>query len=256
VIACSDERFRAGELLPIDGSLLQLDGGCGRSGIVALGDAFYAVGANASSGYREYKGANDAYQNDVITLIFTRLCGVGAKQSEAPSAVPLVRSDRMQTGTKEDIATFRIGRSWLAARASEMVETIDGSNIVPLPRMPAGMVGCVMYHGSTLSVLDLAKAVGQPGETTTGNRPSGQIVVMTLPDDTRFGLLVDDLGEIVEVLTNRLAPLPQMMTRQEAFADTVIAYGDADDSGLLVVLSAERLYGSLSVGSLSSRAAA
>jgi len=251
LIACSDDRFHAGEPLPIDDALLQLDGGCGRSGIVALGDAYYAVGANASSGYREYKGAGDAYQNDVIALIFTRLCGVGAKRSEAPFAVPSVRSDRMQTGIKEDIATFRIGRSWLAARASEIVETIDGSNIVPLPGMLAGMVGCVMYRGSTLSVLDLAKMVGQPGTAAAGQRSSGQIVVMTLPDDTRFGLLVDDLGEIVEVLTGRLAPLPQMMTGQEAFADTVVAYGDTDDSGLLVVLRAERLYRSLSVGSRS-----
>jgi len=157
----------------------------------------------------------------------------------------------MQTGIKEDIATFRIGRSWLAARASEIAETIDGSNIVPLPGMLAGMVGCVMYRGSTLSVLDLAKIVGQSGVTAIGQRPSGQIVVMTLPDDTRFGLLVDDLGEIVEVLTSRLAPLPQMMTGQEAFADTVVAYGDTDDSGLLVVLRAERLYRSLSVGARS-----
>ena len=45
---------------------------------------------------------------------------------------------------------------------------------------------------------------------------------MTLPNDTRFGLLVDDLGEIVEVLASRLAPLPPMMMRQEAFADTAI----------------------------------
>jgi hypothetical protein len=60
VIACSDDRFPAGERLAVEDSLLQLNSGCGRSGIVALGDAYYAVGANASSGYREYKGASDA----------------------------------------------------------------------------------------------------------------------------------------------------------------------------------------------------
>ena len=242
VIACSDERFRSGEQLPIEASLWQLDRGCGRSGIVALGDAYYAVGANASSGYREYKGANDAYQNDVIALVFTRLCGVDAKRSAAPSAVPSVRSDRTQTGAKEDIATFRAGRRWFAARTSEILETIDGSNIAPLPLMPAGMVGIVMYRGVALPVLDLAKIVEQPGGTATGERPPGQIVVMTLPNDTRFGLLVDDLGEIVEVLAGRLAPLPPMMVQQEAFADTAMTYDDTDDSSLLVVLRAERLY--------------
>jgi chemotaxis signal transduction protein len=246
VIACSDERFRPGDRLPVEASLLQLDGGCGRSGIVALGDAYYAVGINASAGYREYKDANGAYQNDVVALIFTRLCGVDARQSEVPSAAPSVRSDRTQAGAKEDIATFRVGRRWLAARTREILETIDGSNIVPLPCMPIGMVGCVMYRGAALSVFDLAKVVGQGGAGTIGKRPSGQIVVMTLPNDTRFGLLVDDLGEIVEVLASRLAPLPPMMTRQEAFADTVIAHDESDDGSLLVVLSAERFYESLS----------
>jgi chemotaxis signal transduction protein len=104
-----------------------------------------------------------------------------------------------------------------------------------------------MYRGSALSVLDLASIVGQPEMAAAGHRPSGQIVVMTAPDDTRFGLLVDDLGEIVEVLASRLAPLPAMMTWQETFADTVLACDDADDSGLLVVLSTERLYSTLCV---------
>ena len=104
-----------------------------------------------------------------------------------------------------------------------------------------------MYRGAALPVLDLATIVEQPGRTATGERPPGQIVVMTLPNDTRFGLLVDDLGEIVEVLAGRLAPLPPMMVQQEAFADTAMTYDDTDDSSLLVVLRAERLYENLSV---------
>lgn len=246
VIACSDERFSAGDRLAIDEALLHLRAGSGRSGIVALGDAYYAVGAGASSGYREYKGEGDAYRNDVTALIFTRLCGVESRQSEMSFPLPSMRSDRMQAGAKEDIATFRVGQRWFAARTSEILETIDGSTIVPLPCMPAGVLGCVLFHGSTLSVLDLATIVGQPAARAAGKRRSDQIVVMALSDGTRFGVLVDELGEIVEVLASRLTPLPPMMTRQEAFADNVIACGDADGSGLVVVLSGERLRSGLS----------
>jgi chemotaxis signal transduction protein len=156
-----------------------------------------------------------------------------------------VRTNRQEAGAKEDIATFRVGGSWFAALTSEILEIIDGLNIVPLPRMRAGMVGCVMYRGAALSVFDLAEMAGQDDGTTAGKRSSGQIVVMARKDGTRFGLLVDDLGEIVEVLASRMTPLPSFMAGQEAFADTVIARDDADDSPLLVVLSAERLYGNL-----------
>jgi chemotaxis signal transduction protein len=245
VIACSDERFRAGEMLPVDASLFRLECGSGRSMIVPLGDVYYAIGAHTSSGYREYKDSKDAYQNDVIAVIFTQLCNANAKRSEAKSPMPRVRSDRMRMSAKEDIATFRVGPRWFAARLSEILETIDGSNIVPLPCMPKGMVGCVMHRGSTLSVLDLAKMVAQPDGIASTKRPAGPIIVMTLPDQTHFGLLVDDLGEIVEVLSGRLAPLPPMMRRHEAFADHVVACDDADDSTLLPVLSAERLRTSL-----------
>jgi chemotaxis signal transduction protein len=241
VISCTEEFFRPGQQLPIDISMVQLARGCSRSGIVQLGDAYYAVGTTASSGYREYKDENDAYQNDVVTLISTRLCAVESQQSNARSTIPSVRTNRLEAGAKEDIATFRVGASWFAARTSEILEIIDGLNIVPLPRMRGGMVGCVMHRGAALSVFDLGEIAGQ----ASGKRSSGQIVVMALKDNTRFGLLVDDLGEIVEVLASRMTPLPSFMAGQEAFADTVIARDDTDDSQLLVVLSAERLYGNV-----------
>lgn len=246
VISCTEEFFRPGQKLPIDVAMVQLAHGCSRCGVVQLGDAYYAVGTTASSGYREYKGENDAYRNDVVALISTRLCGASAEQSEALSAIPSVRSDRMQSGAKEDVATFRGGRGWYAARTSEILEIVDGMNIVPLPGMPAGMVGCIMHRGSTLSVFDLAELVGQSSETENARHSSGQIVVMTLADDTRFGLMVDDLGEIVEVLASRLAPIPSIMAGQTPFADTVITQDEADDSSLIVVLSARRLYEHLS----------
>jgi chemotaxis signal transduction protein len=107
------------------------------------------------------------------------------------------------------------------------------------------MVGCIMHRGATLSVFDLAEIVGQ--KDGAGRRSSGHIVVMTLAEDTRFGLLVDDLGEIVEVLASRLAPLPSFMTGQSTFADTVITHDETGGGSLIVVLSAERLFGTLTV---------
>jgi chemotaxis signal transduction protein len=247
VIACSDDRMRAEQQIEIDSTFLQLDRGTGRSGIVALHDGYYAVGASASSGYREYKSAADDYQNDLTAFVFTRLCDSDVAQMNKSLPAPSVRSDRMRAGVKEDIATFRAGQRWFAARTSEIAETIVASDIRPLPCMPAGVIGCIMHNGSTLSVVDLEKIVGQT--RASDRRPSGQIVVMKLPDDTRLGVLVDDLGEIVEVLTSRLKPLPPMMARQEAFADQVIACNESDDAALLAILSAERLHQGLSVPS-------
>jgi chemotaxis signal transduction protein len=249
VIACSDERLRAGETLAIDGAFLHLPPGAGHSGVAVFGDAHYAVGARASSGYREYKDSHDVYHNDVIALVFARLCDVTAQLPARPVASLSIRSDRTQAGAKEDIATFLIGRRWFAARSSEIVEAIDAAGIVALPHMPSGMAGCLMHRGSPLPVLDLADVIAREASPSTPTAPAAragtQIVVMTASNGTHFGLLVDDLGESVEVLAERLTPLPPMVTHEHMFADCALATGSADDGSLVVVLRADRLHGNI-----------
>jgi chemotaxis signal transduction protein len=245
VISCTEDFFTAGQQLPMDISVLRIGRGCRHCCVVQLGDAYYAVGTNGSSGYREFKGEGDAYQNDVVALISTRLGAADAEHLQTRRAVPSVRSDRMQPGAKVDIATFRVGENWYAARTSEILEIVNGTNIVPLPGTPAEMVGCVMHRGGTLSVFDLAMIVGHAGDNGGGKRRTGQIVVMMSEDEKYFGLLVDDLGEIFEVLASRLAPIPSNMAGQAGFADTAISQDNTDESNLIVVLGAEQLYATL-----------
>jgi chemotaxis signal transduction protein len=251
VIACSDQHFRPGETLAIDGAFLRLAPGAGHSGVTVLGDALYAVGARASSGYREYKDANDGYRNEVIALVFARLCDVAAQALEPPVRSLAIRSDRLQAGAKEDVATFRVGRRWFAARTREIVEAIDAAAVVALPQMPRGMAGCLIHRGAPLPVLDLLRVLAPPGASMAGTaaapreRGAAQIVVMMASSGARFGLLVDDLGESAEVLAHRLTALPPMVAGQDMFADCALAAGSAEDSELVVVLQADRMHDNL-----------
>jgi chemotaxis signal transduction protein len=250
VIACSDQHFRPGDKLSIDQAFLRLAPGAGHAGVTTIGDALYAVGAKASSGYREYKDANDVYCNEVIALVFARLCDVAAQGLEAPLRSLSIRSDRGQAGAKVDVATFRIGRRWYAARTSEIVEAIDANGIVALPHMPRGMAGCLIHRGAPLPVLDLQRALAPPVAATRAagaplERGAAQIAVMTASGGARFGLLVDDLGDIVEVLATRLTPLPPMVAGQHMFADCALAASSAEEGDLVVVLQADRLHDNL-----------
>jgi chemotaxis signal transduction protein len=251
VIACSDDHFRPGDTLSIDQAFLAMEPGAGHSGVTLLGDTHYAIGAMASSGYREYKGPADAYRNDVIALVFARLCEVKAASSKAPIRRLAIRSDRTLSGAKEDIATFLVGQRWFAARANEIVEAIDVAGVVPLPFMPPGMAGCLMYQGAPLPVLDLLSVLEPAADSSKAlgaqvARAAAQIVVMAPSNGVRFGLLVDDLGEIAEVLTERLMPLPAMAANQDMFADQALAPNGDDDGDLIVLLRADRLYENLS----------
>jgi chemotaxis signal transduction protein len=245
VIASTDSHFRPGDALAIDETFLGLAAGAGHSGVAVLDGAYYAVGARASSGYREYKGASDVYRNDVIALVLARLCDVRTRIPKAPPRSLSVRSDRMRPGTKVDIATFFVGERLFAARADEIVEAIDVAGIVPLPFMPPGMTGCLMYRDTPMPVFDLLN-VFEPCEGTPAERTPGQVVIMKSSSGARFGLLVDGLGEITEVLEDRLTFLPHMVASQGMFADLALAPNGPDDGDLIVVLRADRLHENLS----------
>jgi chemotaxis signal transduction protein len=113
--------------------------------------------------------------------------------------------------------------------------------------MPPNMAGCAMYRGSTLPVLDIANDLEPKAGRASIKRATRQIVVMTSASGTRFGLLVDGLGEIVEVLTDRLTDLPPLVASQNSFADATIAVENGDNGGLLTALRADRLYAGISV---------
>ena len=141
IISCSDDHLRPGDTIAIDPAFLQLAPGGSHYGFTAVGESYYAVGARASSGYREYKGADDAYRSNIVALIFTPLCDVSAQASETQSNAITIRSDRMQAGIKEEIATFFIGKRLFAARAAEIIEAIDASGIVALAAHALGHDG-------------------------------------------------------------------------------------------------------------------
>jgi chemotaxis signal transduction protein len=247
VIACSDDHFRPGDTLAIDQAFLRVMPGAGHSGIAVLDGTYYAVGAKASSGYREYKSASDVYRNDVIALVLARLGDVRTHTSQAPVRRLSIRSDRMRTGAKFDIATFFVGERWFGARAEEIVEAIDVAGIVPLPLMPPGMTGCLMHRGSPVPVFDLLSVFDPSPDGAPVERAHTQVVIMTGSSGARIGLLVDGLGDITEVLEDRLTFLPHMVASQDMFADVALAPNGPDDDDLIIVLRADRLHENLSV---------
>jgi chemotaxis signal transduction protein len=243
IISCSDEQLRPGDTLAIAPAFLQLDPGKSHYGFTAVGKNYYAVGACASSGYREYKGRNDAYRNNVIALIFTPLCDSGAPAAAVETTSVTIRSDRMQSGIKEEIATFFIGKRLFAARAAEIVEATDAKGIVALPLMPPGMTGCLMYRGAPLPVFDMLRVLEDAATAET--RSATQVVVMEASNGHRFGLMVDALGEIVEVAEDRVRFLPSMVAAEDTFADAALTPDSVSDGALVVVLRADQLYTNL-----------
>ncbi len=257
VIACSDEHFRAGDMLSIDDSFLRIaagrrpfrDHGSRRRPLCRRRERFSGL-----SGVQGCPGRLP--QRCDRARLFTTLRRRGACRQRAGSTpVDPLGPD----------ADRRQGRCWREGRPGDLSR---GPALVCRAhrrdrrgdrrrRYHAAAVHAARHDGvSHVSRIALAGARPSAGSGAAGQfveaadawvaRSSGQIVVMTPSSGVRFGVLVDDLGEIVEVLASRLTPLPAMVATRHVFADSALAPNNADEGDLVVVLRADLLYESLS----------
>jgi chemotaxis signal transduction protein len=243
VLACSDDRFKPGDRLPISPALCNLSPGQEMTSIISLDEHYYAVGAHASSGYREYKSGTDAYKNEVIALVGKELCVMSKNREDAEEIpCPTIRSDRGHAEATVEIATFRLGSEWFGIRANQILEAVDTTNITPAPGSGADCVGYLIYDKMPIPVFDIRNMVcAVKNSEELINRKAQQAMIIEKNADTRFGVIADVLGEIPEVLESRLNTLPAVLGGGALLADAAIAPENPGEECLLLVLSNERL---------------
>ena len=236
VIACSDDRWVPGECLPMASAFLAMGSGDSRSALLPQNGKVCAVGAAMSQGYREYKGPQDRYRNDVLALVFQPLCDVDAGQPVPATPALVLRPDGAERGARFDAATLRVGETWFALRASSIVEALPPVRLAERPGVGSTFLGYVMHQGAPIAVHDVATLLCAPGWHTVGR----QVVVLSRPGlRSRFGIVVDGLGDIAEIALDRLQASPAHARGTQPLAEAIVKL-DAGHS-LLFLLDVDRL---------------
>ncbi len=246
IVACSDDSFRPGERLPFDDGFLTLKQGEGRAGVVRLGERYFAVGARMSSGYREFKGEGDPYQNDVAALVFVPLCEAVAQRPQTEIPRLTIRSDRAIDGESVEIATFHVGQTWFGLRSAQVVEAMDKVGMTCVPGAGSDFAGYLMYHSVPIPVFDI-RDMANAGPAREGAQH--QVIILRKGEATHFGILADGLGEIPEVAAARLRPLPPMLAGGNVLAESIVSTESPKDEHLLLVLGVDRIAARLVVAS-------
>lgn len=238
VVASTRADQKPGTPMEIDHAFLSLPGGEARTGIVRLDGSYYAVGARMSAGYREYKGAGDAYRNDIAALVFVPLCEAVAvvKPVEIPRLA--IRADRSAEGETIELATFHVGNTWFGLRSTQVVEAVDRAGMTGVPGAGGDFAGYLMYQGVPIPVFDI-RAIANAGPAVDGAQY--QVIVLKKNENCRFGILADGLGEIPEVLATRLQTMPGLLAGGNVLAEAIVGTDTPGDEHLLVVLSVERI---------------
>jgi chemotaxis signal transduction protein len=220
----------------------------GAARVVRVGDTYHAIGAKPDGGYREYRGVGG------YAVVLIPIGKVGKRQKVARGALAQRASTRSE-GSKQDIlefATFAAGSNWFALPTANVIEAVDPRSMQTLPTAEQWCAGYLMFAGEPIAVANLTKVLGEAAVDQ-----ERIVIVIRVPGRAKpLGLLVEVLGDISEVATDRLLPIDGS---SDQLATLAIEPADAN-APLVMILSPERLatlfYGARSLSDSGSPAAA
>jgi purine-binding chemotaxis protein CheW len=121
------------------------------------------------------------------------------------------RADELAVATDETEATegmslllFRIADEWYAVDASEVREIFQDYVVTPVPCVPEFILGVVNVRGEILSMTDPGRMMGLG--SIGGGETSALPAVVVEKDLIATALVVDEIGDIVEVAFGELEP--------------------------------------------------
>jgi chemotaxis signal transduction protein len=208
VISSSNDNIKVGQTLDIDNKFFDLKNGESYSEIVIYDNKYYAVGVKCSQGYREYK-VSDSYENDVYSIFFSYISSADldiSRQREIFTETPNVLNEN----TKE-IATFFVGGKWLGVHISDVLEAVSVDKLELSPTINADhyFKGTVIYDQKAVAVIDIKNFID---ESTTSMDEYKEIVIVKnfdLNSDNYIGIMVNSLGDIPEVASERVKPIDE-----------------------------------------------
>lgn len=259
IISSTRAGLRPGERLEVGREFFSLQKGESTADIIAYDGIYYSVGSCKSAGYREYKSAGDAYQKEVVALIFTPL----SERLAEPGRSYRRRADDEGYRVKPvrnvetcDIASFYIGHNWYGLPPSSVIAAVDTDRLTTIPGSAEWVSGCLMFEDQALTVIDIsgtlapARSEGERRQWRPGQ--SGKKQILILKSDrlqARFGLVVDNLGEIAEIETQRVEPVASMLADGQSMIESLVKpHADDHERRILIVLAVDKILQRFSVG--------
>jgi purine-binding chemotaxis protein CheW len=112
-------------------------------------------------------------------------------------------------GRQNQFVTFEVGGHLFGVEALNVLEVFGRQVITEVPLSPPAVAGLTNLRGEVVTVLDLRHRLG------LGRRPAGAqpVSVIVASEDGAVSLLVDNVGDVVDVPEGSFEETPSTMTR-------------------------------------------
>ncbi len=141
--------------------------------------------------------------------------------------------------TTSQVCTFQIDNLWCGVDVRRVQEVLCEQKLTCIPLAPVGAEGLINLRGQIVMAVDLRKRLGLPASQLK----DGPMNVVLRTADGPVSLLVDRVGDVVEVTEDSFVPMPE--TLDETTRETLLGAYRLPDS-LLLLLNTEKLLQQLS----------
>jgi chemotaxis signal transduction protein len=247
IISSSSKEFAVGSEFKIHPVLCKMNPGDSAFDIAVYQGDYYAIGARASSGYREYKGVGDDYKNQMTAMIFIPLGNAESIDALIKADLAIQHNEFKPNSTSvigsntKEYATFYIGSQWLGLPTNNVVEAIQNVNVRSIPDTISNIEGVFQYEGKVIPVINLGKMMGMKNIQASENMQ--MIVIQANESAAKLAILVNALGEIPPIDQTKIEPITNIFNNSKnnvVVGVTPVATNDGE-SKMLTVLSAENL---------------
>jgi chemotaxis signal transduction protein len=225
-VIAATSAYQPGDQLPLPADFLAAAGTTGPR-IAAINDTYYAIGARAAGGYREYHGLR-------------AFCLVMIPLGPVKNHVAVKRRAELHTTQRHadardtllDVATFYSGDQWLGLLREQVVEAVDGARLRPVPGGPAWYAGLLMFREAPIPVIDVPRLLDSAARAA-----GSDVIVARLPDSSTYvGLLIDELGGIPEIPASQILAMTDVTQQsQAAIVDRAVRPAQVDDPVLFII---------------------
>jgi purine-binding chemotaxis protein CheW len=149
------------------------------------------------------------------------------------TAAATTTAPRPAAGLSVQYATFFVNGLYFGVEVLTVQEVIRYQQMTRVPLAPPVVSGLINLRGQIVTAIDVRTRLGM--EPRTGDRLPMNVVVRT--DDGVTSLLVDEIGDVVEVQASQFEPTPDTM---RGVARDLVDGIYKLDSRLLLVLNVAR----------------
>jgi len=107
-----------------------------------------------------------------------------------------VHSTSGATGRKAvELLTCRVGEQWLGLQVVQVREVVSPQRCTPMPLADAAVVGLINLRGRVITQIDVRTVIGMQA----ADADSYRVAIVETQSGEDFGLLVDQVGEVIEL---------------------------------------------------------